>query len=58
MTESVSQAHRRRLIGIGAAVILAAATVVAFVLPADFGIDPTGIGRATGLTRRIGSLGI
>jgi len=40
-----------RRIAIGAAVAAAVASVagVLFVLPAEFGIDPTGFGRATGL---------
>lgn len=38
------------LIGVAVAAVAAAAIVVAFVLPAEFGIDPTGIGGATGLT--------
>jgi hypothetical protein len=42
----------RRQAGIGAAVAagVASAAAVFFVLPAEFGIDPTGFGEATGLT--------
>lgn len=41
--------NRKLLIGGGVAVVAAAAIVVGFVLPAEFGIDPTGIGKATGV---------
>lgn len=37
------------LLGIAAAFIAAAAIVVVFVMPAEFGRDPTGLGRALGL---------
>lgn len=43
--------RRNVLIGGGAALFAAMAIGVAFVLPAEFGIDPTGIGNATGLIR-------
>jgi hypothetical protein len=52
----VSEAHshppsrKRLLIGGIAAAIVAAAILLLFVLPAEFGIDPTGAGKATGLT--------
>ncbi|HKZ74478.1 MAG TPA: hypothetical protein VJ011_10455 [Steroidobacteraceae bacterium] len=36
---------------VGAAAVAAALIVVVFVLPAEFGIDPTGFGRATGIIR-------
>lgn len=36
---------------IGIAVAAAAAVLVTIVLPAEYGIDPTGIGAATGLTQ-------
>lgn len=42
--------NRRLALGIGAAFLAAVLILVLFVLPAEFGIDPTGIGRATGLT--------
>lgn len=45
------------LIGGAAAVIVAAGIVVAFVLPAEYGIDPTGIGKATGLVKIADSAG-
>jgi hypothetical protein len=38
------------LLGIGAAIGTAVVVLVVAVLPAEFGIDPTGIGRALGLT--------
>jgi len=37
------------LIGSAATFVVGAAIVVAFVLPAEYGIDPTGIGKATRL---------
>ena len=51
MTEPASPppSSRKLLIGGGVAVVAAAAIAVCFVLPAEFGIDPTGIGKATGL---------
>lgn len=45
------------LIGVAVAAVAAAAIVVAFVLPAEFGVDPTGIGEATGLTGLAGANG-
>jgi hypothetical protein len=45
-------ASRRNLIvGLGLALIVAAAGAVMFVLPAEYGIDPTGVGKATGLIK-------
>lgn len=41
---------RRLLLGIGGAVLAAALLLVTVVLPAEYGIDPTGIGKALGLT--------
>ena len=38
------------LIGVAAAAVVAAVVLVVFVLPAEFGVDPTGAGEATGLT--------
>lgn len=44
------QASRRSIVtATVAAVLLAAASLVAFVLPAEYGIDPLGSGRALGL---------
>ncbi|HEU4627487.1 MAG TPA: hypothetical protein VFS52_22220 [Steroidobacteraceae bacterium] len=39
---------------IGAAVVVASVITFCFVLPAEFRIDPTGVGRATGLIRLAG----
>ena len=45
-----SPASRRKLIfGIVAAFLTAAVILVVFVLPAEYGRDPTGLGRALGL---------
>ena len=41
---------RRIAIGTAVAAIVGTVTAVFFVLPAEFGIDPTGFGQATGLT--------
>jgi hypothetical protein len=41
--------RRKLLLGIAAAVIAAAVIVLVFVMPAEFGRDPTGLGRALGL---------
>jgi hypothetical protein len=43
--------RKKLLIGSAAALAVAAAGLVVFVLPAEFGIDPTGAGRALGLTK-------
>ena len=56
MTDQYSPAGRtassRKLaIGGGIAIVAVAAIAVVFVLPAEFGIDPTGAGRALGLTK-------
>ena len=42
--------RKRLLASVAAAIVAAAVILVAFVLPAEFGIDPTGIGNALGLT--------
>jgi hypothetical protein len=39
---------------IGVAVVVATLIVVCFVLPAEFRVDPTGVGRATGVLRLAG----
>jgi hypothetical protein len=41
---------RRIAIGTAVAAVVGTVTAVFFVLPAEFGIDPTGFGEATGLT--------
>lgn len=38
------------LIGVAVAAVAAAVVLVVFVLPAEFGVDPTGAGEATGLS--------
>jgi hypothetical protein len=45
---------RALLLSTGAAALLAAAVLLTVVLPAEWGVDPTGIGRAIGLTRLAG----
>ncbi len=54
MTEETSPSPRsgkKLLIGSLAAIAVAAVALVVFVLPAEYGIDPTGAGRALGLTK-------
>lgn len=41
---------RNVMIGSALALVLGAAIIVVFVLPAEYGIDPTGVGKAAGLT--------
>lgn len=41
--------RKKLLVGSVAVIVIAVGIVIAFVLPAEFGIDPTGIGRMTGL---------
>lgn len=48
---SIEASPRALAGGAAAAVALAGATLVLFVLPAEAGIDPTGVGRALGLTQ-------
>jgi hypothetical protein len=43
--------RRKLLIGSAAAVSVAAVALVVFILPAEYGIDPTGAGSALGLTK-------
>jgi len=54
MSEHSRTPRRRLLISTVVAVLVAAAILVAFVLPAEYAIDPLGVGRLTGLD----SLGI
>jgi len=56
MTDTVQTApapptRKKLLLGTGAALVVAAVGLVVFVLPAEYGIDPTGAGKALGLTR-------
>ena len=48
-TESPHSSRRKPLIWGGAALLAAGAIFVVFILPAEFGRDPTGLGRALGL---------
>ncbi len=41
--------RRRLFVAATVAIVVSAVIAIAFVLPAEFGIDPTGIGRLTGL---------
>jgi hypothetical protein len=50
LSPSPSSSRRKIAIGGAAAAVVASAALVLFLLPAEFGIDPTGFGRATGLT--------
>lgn len=56
MTETAPPAPSRKklLIGSAAALGIAAVALVVFVLPAEYGIDPTGAGKALGLTKLAG----
>ncbi len=45
----VAEARDRIAVAAGAAVLLAGLTLVAFVLPAEYGVDPLGTGRMFGL---------
>jgi hypothetical protein len=54
MTEPVPAAapsRKKLLIGSAAAIGVAAVALLVFVLPAEYGIDPTGAGAALGLTK-------
>jgi hypothetical protein len=43
--------RKKLLIGSGVAVAVAAVALVVFILPAEYGVDPTGAGRALGITQ-------
>lgn len=47
---------KRLLLSVGLAVLLAALILIVAVLPAEYGIDPTGVGRALGLTQMSGKV--
>lgn len=52
------QASPRTLLRAGLGAVAASVLVLTlFVLPAEYGIDPTGVGRALGLTKLAGSTG-
>ena len=44
-------AARKLVIGSAAVVAVAAIALVVFILPAEYGIDPTGAGTALGVTK-------
>jgi hypothetical protein len=46
-----TRSKRKLFIGSGLALVGIAAVVVMVVLPAEYGIDPTGVGKATGLIK-------
>lgn len=46
---NVSSGKKKLWIGMGAAIAAAAAVLILFVLPAERGVDPTGVGAAAGL---------
>jgi hypothetical protein len=50
-TTSGRPSRRAIWIGTAAALLAGGAIVVMFVLPAEYGIDPTGVGKATGLIK-------
>ena len=45
------------MLSLAAAALLASFVLVTVVLPAEYGVDPLGIGKATGLTRLAGATG-
>jgi len=55
MNQVVSSSSRKLLLSTAAAILVAALILITVVLPAEYGIDPTGAGRLSGLTR-IGQL--
>lgn len=48
-TEPTAPSRRKLFIGGAGALAAAAAIVLVFILPSEFGIDPTGLGKAFGL---------
>ncbi|MBT2134439.1 hypothetical protein KK137_08855 [Croceibacterium sp. LX-88] len=48
---AVPPSRKKLVVGSLAAVAVAAVALVVFVLPAEYGIDPTGAGKALGLTK-------
>jgi hypothetical protein len=55
MNQATEQSSRSLLLAIVIAFALAACVAVCFVLPAEYGIDPTGIGKQLGLTKLVPS---
>ena len=45
---------KKLVLGVAAAVGVAAVALVVFILPAEYGIDPTGAGKALGVTKLAG----
>lgn len=56
--ESLMPPRRQLLFGTGIALLLASIVLVVAVLPAEFGIDPTGAGRMLGLTQMAEESGV
>lgn len=54
-TTPAPPSRKKLLIGSAVAVTVAAVGLVVFVLPAEYGIDPTGAGAALGLTKLAGT---
>jgi hypothetical protein len=52
-TPTASPSRKRFVIGALAALAIGGAALTIFVLPAEFGIDPTGAGKALGLTKLV-----
>ena len=50
MNDSSTNSHGKWLLGAGTAIVVGGAALVLFILPAEFGIDPLGAGKAMGLT--------
>jgi len=50
-TEQQAASGRKIAIGAGVGALVAAAILFAFILPAEYGVDPTGIGGSLGLTQ-------
>lgn len=53
-TAPIAPSRTKLLIGSAVAVGVAAVALVVFVLPAEYGIDPTGAGKALGITQLSG----
>lgn len=56
-TTPTPPSRKKLLVGTAAAIGIAAVGLVVFVLPAEYGIDPTGAGKALGLTELSGDGG-
>ena len=52
---SLSPSRGRLLLGVGIAILAACALLLVIVLPAEFGVDPTGAGKVLGLTQMANS---